>query len=397
MWQWRWTKRIKQGALALGLLGGLASACGPGFALEVVTPTVPVATVAVTPTTPAPTDTSAPPEQPSATPTSEPSTTPPAETPPVEGLTYSAPDGIYWVDQTGQAHKIFDRPDAAISPDATQALYVDGDDIWLVTLGTGEPVNLTNTPDRVEHSPRWWPARPDLVVFGSYAKDAVLGYGPALFPSIVRTDGTGYRVLDDEVDAFTTIALSPDGHTLAYGIGPTAYLYDIDAAVRTVFDPQDYGVIVLDALPAPTSWSVGGPAFAPDGVHMSWTLGQYFADGHNNNALLIVDLQNHTYTLMHTYHIPPSDYIPAPGVWSPDGSWVAYYAFADVPADTGMWVAHLSGSNERYLGTGAGPVWQDDGGWLAYMADGGQTRLYQQLDWSAAGFDGPANAYLIGW
>ena len=87
----------------------------------------------------------------------------------------------------------------------------------------------------------------------------------------------------------------------------------------------------------------------------------------------------------------------APGAWSPDGSWVAYYAFADMPSDKGMWVAHVSGSEERYLEDGYGPIWNPDGGWLAYTSTSGKTILRQQLDWSGAGIDGPANGSLIGW
>lgn len=381
----------------LGLLL-LAAACGQ-VQLDVVTPTVPVATADPTttplPATDAPTE-AAPPATAEPEPSATPVTTPMDEAPPVEGLVFSAPDGLYGVDATGQLVKIFDRPDAAISPDATQALYADGDDIWLANLGTGEARNLSNTPDRVEHSPRWWPARPDLVVFGSYPVGRELGFGPALFPSVMQLDGSDYRVLDAETDAFS-IALSPDGHTLAYGLGPVGYLFDLETGERTEFDPQDYGVSLAGNLPSPANWSVGGPAYSNDGVHMSWTLGQFFNDGTNQMTLLIVDMAAHTTAVMHVYHLPPSDATPVPGVWSPDGQWVAYYALSDDPAGIGVWAAHVSGTEERYLGGGNGPAWRDDGGWLAYNGDSGVTIIYRAADWNAMSYSGPVYGGLVSW
>jgi hypothetical protein len=405
-----WHPWLRRAGLIISL-AGLTAACGPGFAVDVVTPTLPVATDAPTnaptdaPTespTSAPTDapTQAPTAAPTLAPTQAPSATPDnaaAGDPPLEGLTYSVyNDGIYWVDATGQPHKIFDRPEAVISPDGTEALYADGDDIWLADLSNGSATNLTNTPDRVEHSPRWWPARPDLVVFGSYAADRELAFGPYLFPTIVNRDGTGYQMIDEEVDAFS-LALSPDGHTLAYGVGEVGYLYDLETGLRSAFHPQDYGVITEGSLPAPTAVTVGGPAFSSDGVHMSWTLGMFFEDGTNNIAQLIVDLPAHTSVAMHVYHLPPSDAVPAPGVWSPDGAWLAYYTLSDNPADAGMWAAHVGGAEERYLGAGTGAVWRDDGGWLAFNADGGQTILYHADGWGSTTYSGPVNGGVIGW
>src|SRR5437868_12655406 len=88
----------------LTALAAALSACGQ-FSLDLVTPTVAVATEA--PTQPVvtvtpidkPADTPTPTQAPSATPQATPS----AETPPIEGLTYSVfEDGIYRVDATGQ-------------------------------------------------------------------------------------------------------------------------------------------------------------------------------------------------------------------------------------------------------------------------------------------------------
>jgi hypothetical protein len=392
---WRWV-----------LLPLLLTACGQ-VRLDVVTPTVAVATTAasetppaatpvvtpeVTPTTPAPTE-------PDPTGTAEPSATPgtnPAFDAPVEGLTYSAPDGIYWVDMNGQQFKIFDRPDAAISPDARQALYVEGGDIWLTVLGSGEATNLTNTPDREEHSPHWWQARTDIVVFGSYPVGTEPRLNPLFLPSMVRTDGTDYRVLDSEVDA-SSVGLSPDGHTIAYGLGPVGYLYDIDTNQRTVFDPRDYGIVLEGTLPAPSNWSVGGPAFSSDGTHMSWTMMLVFDDGNNQVSQIIVDLAAHTYSQMHVYHMGPSDATPVGGAWSPDGQWLAYFTLSADPSDYGIWAARADGTEERYLGSGYGAVWRDDGGWVAYNGSQGLTVMFHAEDWRATSFSGPVNSGVIGW
>jgi len=59
------------------------------------------------------------------------------------------------VNADGQPVQIFDRADALISPDGTQTLYREMDDLWLADLVTGEQRNLTQTPDRAECCAQW--------------------------------------------------------------------------------------------------------------------------------------------------------------------------------------------------------------------------------------------------
>jgi len=84
-------------------------------------------------------------------------------------------------------------------------------DIWLADLTTGERRNLTESSNRYNGSPQWWPGQEDVIIFGS---SEMLGPGFGN-PTTVRTDSSDYRVLDEERSG--PLALSTDGELLAYG------------------------------------------------------------------------------------------------------------------------------------------------------------------------------------
>ena len=88
----------------------------------------------------------------------------------------------------------------------------------ILDLDTGEERNLTGAAGRVECCPRWWPARPDVIVFGSWSPEADLEPSTG-FLTVVRTDGSDYRVLDGENQSNVYPAPGPDGRTIAYDQG----------------------------------------------------------------------------------------------------------------------------------------------------------------------------------
>jgi hypothetical protein len=156
--------------------------------------------------------------------TTAPVSTPTPESPsdPYAGLAYATQEGIFLLDHSGKPKLLIENPDtstsidAALSPDGSQVIYAgpgDVKDLWLANLSTGEERYLTNTADRTEFSPQWWPARPGVIVFESKQAEDYPYYSGN--PTVINLDGSDYRVLD----AFTggPVALSPNGQALAFG------------------------------------------------------------------------------------------------------------------------------------------------------------------------------------
>jgi hypothetical protein len=136
----------------------------------------------------------------------------------VPGLVYQTDSGL-WIDRGRERAQILERHVAELSPDGVQALYVEGSgddrDLWLAVLPLGERYNLTRTADRNEDTPRWWEARPDVVVFSSLPQGEPLGMGVLGALTAVTLDGRDYRILDDQHLLNSPPAPAPDGRTIA--------------------------------------------------------------------------------------------------------------------------------------------------------------------------------------
>jgi uncharacterized repeat protein (TIGR01451 family) len=316
------------------------------------------------------------------------------------GLVYRITTGFWKTTTEGPPVRLSERTDAVISPDGSKAVYWEADDmdaidVWLVDLSSGEKRNLTQTPDRSESKLRWWAARPDVILFLSQQYEGEgkprLGEG---FLTVVGVDGSGYRVLDDQTlvgGVYGMPAPSPDGRTIAYGGGNTAWLYRWETGPE-VFDPARYAL-----TDAQGDLRIANPAWSPDGKRLAWVVHSASQFG-----IGVFNLDTQTAWLGHFYQPVGMDGFPPEAVWSPDGRWLAVVAMALDPQEGGLWVVRTDGRpEEHYLGQGSNPVWSPDGRWLAFAGapQGGQWQpwLAEAETWNLRPLALPSDTYLADW
>lgn len=338
------------------------------------------------------------------TPTSDPGTGSSASTiswqerPP--GLIYRTVDALWRIDVDEQARAIGDSQ-AVLSPDGSQLLTydLDGQDLWLHDVAGGNPSRqLTSTPDRRECCPKWWPQRPDVIVFSSMSLDVEPQPGLMGALTVLSLESGAYQILDAQHDTGPTgFALSPDGQTVAYGGGETGWLYHMESGPEP-FDPVDYG------LSAPKSVQLGSPAWSPDGTKLAWMIGGGFGpSGDYRMAIGLFDLEARSVQLLHSYEPMGRGGWPEAPVWSPDGDWLAFAAGPVNLDEAGVWVVRVGDpAEEHYFGWGGTPVWSPDGRWLAYghVSDDGvpgvaavETGTWKQQTIILP----PGSSYLVDW
>jgi Tol biopolymer transport system component len=252
--------------------------------------------------------------------------TPPAPTPslripPPPGLVYVAEPKLWKIGRDGKPAQIFDYFDnlSALSPDGKQVLYIS-DGLWLADLATGNRRKLVQSAHRPEY-PRWWLARPDVIVLGSVPPDfagAPEGWSPAL----VRIDGQGFRVLDPKSLSDSVPVPGPDGQTIAYERDGQPWLYRWGKGSEPL-NPAHYGLTNTMEL------GFTRPAWSPDGKRLAWVT-ESLVDGlPERNGIAIFNLDAKTARLVHpdkpmiALELLPMD-VPA---WSPDGRWIAVTGF----------------------------------------------------------------------
>jgi hypothetical protein len=286
---------------------------------------------------------------------------------PLANLVYSIPDGGYYrVEPNGNSELIFSGGGLALPYAGPFGVYATNNDLQAIDLFTGEGFQLTKTPELRETSYHFEAGLSEEILFSAVPVDAEIGPGYTGGLYIINMDGTNQRTIDSEHNA-ANFAASPDGQTIAYGAGETAFLYNWETG-NEVFDPRDYG------LDSPKGQAITSPSWSPAGDQLAWFVYGFFNAG-ETQGIGIFDLFSKTFRLIHPYQALGTDITPPPVKWSADGEWLAFSVFDQDPARSGVWLVNqLTPQQEFFMGSdSSNPIF---GPWV----EGNKTLTYSRFD-----------------
>lgn len=283
----------------------------------------------------------------------------------LSGLSYRD-DSVWLVDQAGVPHLVMGQPaQGELSPDGTGYLFSSsmdaGEDIYYFNMVSQTVSQWTDTPATYESGYRWWPTRPNVIVYNFVPEDQL---GPWYGYLSARDITTGDQiVIDGQVGSGSAFALAPDGERIAYlqGTQPMIYTWGMGSVP---IDMQALG-LGFDSYSA--------PAWSPDSRQLAFHAAGGESDptsGAVQNATVIVDLAANTAMVLHEYASYGRRAEPEIA-WNPDGQWLAVVNPGEVDPNgdpMAMWVISADGATEIFLGFSSGPIWSPDGDYLIYTS-----------------------------
>lgn len=277
------------------------------------------------------------------------------------GLVYGVKGELWRVTGPDQAVAL-DVPYAAeLSPDGTQAVYVEyeaGHSLLMrQDLLSGEQWQLLDREGYVS-PPLWGTFRPEWIIVGD-GIEPTDSYGNL---AVIRPDGSDFHILDAGCASNTIPALSPDGELIAYDRCGALAFYRWDSGPESL-DLADFG------LASGKSYRIGSPAWSPDGTRLAWGIGGDLANDDSwRIGILVLDLEAHTHDILFNYEpVGRGGWPPAP-VWSPDGQWLTFEIWGE---DGRTRVVRVDGKTDVHLLGRGRAVWSPDGTRLAYDDDDG--------------------------
>lgn len=318
---------------------------------------------------------------------------------PLAGMVYSTQEGdVFWIQSDGNTKPLFGEPGMAIPWVGSYAVYAAENDLQAVDLFTGETFNLTNTPEMVETSYQFEVGLPEQLLFTArhVSDDGAPGMTGGLY--IINMDGSNLRAVD-ALHNIVKFAAAPDGQTIAWGLGPTGFLYKWETGME-VFDPRQYG------MDSPTGQNVASPSWSPLGDKLAWFVIGFF-NGQETSGYSIFDLNNKTFKLVHPFNMPGTDGFPPAASWSPDGEWLAVSASDSDPARNGVWLVNSGDpQQEVFMGSLSGnPIfgpWTAEKKILAYTRidetkKASQVWIYDLVSGEHQVTPLPSNAQVLKW